>query len=162
TPTLGLEPDELDRFLAREGVRKVSARDLAPAIVRGADGATTVAASLALAVAGGFPVFATGGIGGVHRDAPFDESADLGEPGRARRRRGGRGAPRRPGPGDRRAGRHAVPPRRGGAGHGGALPRRQPRPPRGERAPRRRDSGRSRQRPTFRMIRCSPSPSVPG
>jgi pseudouridylate synthase len=79
TPTLGLEPDELDRFLAREGVRKVSARDLAPAIVRGADGATTVAASLALAVAGGFAVFATGGIGGVHRDAPFDESADLAE-----------------------------------------------------------------------------------
>ncbi len=77
TPTLGLEPDELDRFLAREGVRKVSARDLAPAAVRGADGATTVAASLALAVAGGFHVFATGGIGGVHRDAPFDESADL-------------------------------------------------------------------------------------
>ena len=79
TPTLGLEPDELERFLEREGVRKVSARDLAPAIARGADGATTVAASLALAVAGGFPVFATGGIGGVHRDAPFDESADLGE-----------------------------------------------------------------------------------
>ena len=79
TPTLGLEPDELDRFLAREGVRKVSARDLAPAIVRGADGATTVAASLALAVAGGLHVFATGGIGGVHQDARFDESADLAE-----------------------------------------------------------------------------------
>jgi pseudouridylate synthase len=79
TPTLGLEPDELERFLRRDGVRKVSARDLAPAIVLGADGATTVAASLALATAAGFPVFATGGIGGVHRDAPFDESADLAE-----------------------------------------------------------------------------------
>jgi pseudouridine-5'-phosphate glycosidase len=42
-----------------------------------ADGATTVAASLALAALGGVPVFATGGIGGVHRGAPFDESADL-------------------------------------------------------------------------------------
>jgi pseudouridylate synthase len=42
-----------------------------------ADGATTVAASLSIASAGGATVFATGGIGGVHRDAPFDESADL-------------------------------------------------------------------------------------
>jgi len=79
TPTVGLEPDELDRFLRREGVRKVSARDLATAIVAGADGATTVAASLALASAVGIQVFATGGIGGVHRDAPYDESADLAE-----------------------------------------------------------------------------------
>jgi pseudouridine-5'-phosphate glycosidase len=79
TPTLGLLDDELERFLRRDGVRKVSARDLAPAIVAGADGATTVAASLALATAAGLPVFATGGIGGVHRDAPFDESADLAE-----------------------------------------------------------------------------------
>ena len=72
TPTVGLEPDELDRFLRREGVRKVSARDLATAIAAGADGATTVAASLALASAVGIEVFATGGIGGVHRDAPYD------------------------------------------------------------------------------------------
>lgn len=79
TPTLGLERDELERFLRREGVHKVSARDLAPAMARGADGATTVAASLALATSAGIPVFATGGIGGVHRDAPFDESADLAE-----------------------------------------------------------------------------------
>lgn len=79
TPTVGLEPDELDRFLRREGVRKVSARDLATAIAAGADGATTVAASLALASAVGIEVFATGGIGGVHRDAPYDESADLAE-----------------------------------------------------------------------------------
>jgi pseudouridine-5'-phosphate glycosidase len=48
-------------------------------MARGADGATTVAASLALAAAAGLAVFATGGIGGVHRDAPFDESADLAE-----------------------------------------------------------------------------------
>ena len=75
--TLGLTSDELLRFLSRDGVRKVSARDLAACMVQGADGATTVAASLALAHAGGVEVFATGGIGGVHRGAPFDESADL-------------------------------------------------------------------------------------
>ena len=76
-PTVGLEPDELDRFLKRESVCKVSARDLPAAVVRSADGATTVAATLALASAAGVAVFATGGIGGVHRDAPYDESADL-------------------------------------------------------------------------------------
>jgi pseudouridine-5'-phosphate glycosidase len=77
--TLGLEDEELERFLAREGVRKVAARDVAVAIVQKADGATTVAASLCIARAAGVDVFATGGIGGVHRDAPFDESGDLGE-----------------------------------------------------------------------------------
>jgi pseudouridine-5'-phosphate glycosidase len=77
TPTLGLEPDELERFLRRDGVRKVSARNLAFAMASGADGATTVAGTLALCTLGGFEVFATGGIGGVHRDAPYDESADL-------------------------------------------------------------------------------------
>jgi len=76
-PTLGLTDEELQRFLARDGVRKVSARDLAACMVQRRDGATTVAASLALAHAGGIEVFATGGIGGVHRGAPFDESADL-------------------------------------------------------------------------------------
>jgi pseudouridylate synthase len=76
-PTLGLEPDELERFLARTDVRKLSARDIAMAVADGVDGATTVAATLALASLGGIEVFATGGIGGVHRDAPFDESADL-------------------------------------------------------------------------------------
>ena len=75
--TLGLNPDELERFLARDGVRKVTARDLAVAMARSADGATTVAASLSIAVATNVHVFATGGIGGVHRDTPFDESADL-------------------------------------------------------------------------------------
>lgn len=75
--TLGLAPDELERFLSRDGVRKVAARDLPVAIVQGADGATTVAASLCIASRAGASVFATGGIGGVHRDAPFDESGDL-------------------------------------------------------------------------------------
>lgn len=76
-PTLGLEPEELERFLARADVRKLSARDIAMAVADGADGATTVAATLALCALAGIEVFATGGIGGVHRDAPYDESADL-------------------------------------------------------------------------------------
>lgn len=74
---LGLTPEELLRFLRRDGVTKVSARDLGLAIARRADGATTVAASLVIARLAGVPVFATGGIGGVHRDPAFDESADL-------------------------------------------------------------------------------------
>jgi pseudouridine-5'-phosphate glycosidase len=79
-PTIGLEPNELERFLHRAGVRKVSARDVPAAVAQHADGATTVAASLMLARAAfGIDVFATGGIGGVHRDAPYDESADLAE-----------------------------------------------------------------------------------
>ncbi|MEY2733408.1 MAG: hypothetical protein RL340_467 [Gemmatimonadota bacterium] len=76
-PTLGLAGADRERFLARDGVAKVSARDLPVAMAQGRDGATTVAAALTLAAAGGIEVFATGGIGGVHRGAPFDESADL-------------------------------------------------------------------------------------
>jgi pseudouridine-5'-phosphate glycosidase len=77
--TLGLDGEELARFLHRDGIRKVSARDLPVAVAQRADGATTVAASLSIASAAGASVFATGGIGGIHRDAPFDESADLEE-----------------------------------------------------------------------------------
>jgi len=77
--TLGVDDQELERLLRRDGVRKVSARDLPVAVAQKADGATTVAASLAIAFAAGATVFATGGIGGVHRDAPFDESGDLDE-----------------------------------------------------------------------------------
>ncbi|HUR91249.1 MAG TPA: pseudouridine-5'-phosphate glycosidase [Gemmatimonadaceae bacterium] len=77
TPTVGLSGDDLERFLRREGVIKVAARDMAGAATQGLDGATTVSASLVLAAAAGVRVFATGGIGGVHRDAPYDESADL-------------------------------------------------------------------------------------
>jgi pseudouridine-5'-phosphate glycosidase len=76
-PSFGLDPDDLERFLARTGVRKVSSRDLGVAMAQHADGATTVAGTLALCRLQGIEVFATGGIGGVHRDAPFDESADL-------------------------------------------------------------------------------------
>ena len=78
-PTMGLEHPELERFLARDGVRKVSARDLSVAVAALDDGATTVAATLALCTLAGVRVFATGGIGGVHREPAFDESADLNE-----------------------------------------------------------------------------------
>jgi pseudouridylate synthase len=79
-PTAGLDDADLERFLARTGIPKVSARDIPWAMARGSDGATTVAAALRLCVAAGIPVLATGGIGGVHRASPgaaFDESADL-------------------------------------------------------------------------------------
>jgi pseudouridine-5'-phosphate glycosidase len=78
--TAGLEEEELNRFLRREGIAKVSARDLPMAIARGTDGATTVAAAISIAALAGIDVFATGGIGGVHRAAhgpSYDESADL-------------------------------------------------------------------------------------
>ena len=82
-PTVGLDGDDLDRFLRRDGIAKVSARDLGVCAARGEDGATTVAAALVLVRAAGLDVFATGGIGGVHRAADGapgavrDESADL-------------------------------------------------------------------------------------
>ena len=78
-PTMGLEGADLERFLAREGVSKVSSRDIPWAMANRLDGATTVAAALAMCTAAGLEVLATGGIGGVHRGAPFDESADLTE-----------------------------------------------------------------------------------
>lgn len=76
---VGLSADELDRVCAG-GLAKLSARDLGPAIGSGADGATTVAATSTLAHAAGVAVFATGGLGGVHRGArdTWDVSADLG------------------------------------------------------------------------------------
>ena len=79
-PVAGLDDADLERFLSRAGIPKVSARDLPWSIARGTDGATTVAAALCLCARAGIPVFATGGIGGVHRAASgvtFDESADL-------------------------------------------------------------------------------------
>src|SRR5690606_27999309 len=62
-----------------DGVVKLSARDLAVAAAAGVDGATTVSGTAAAAAAAGIEVFATGGLGGVHRQAAttFDESADL-------------------------------------------------------------------------------------
>ena len=78
-PAAGLLSEELERFLARTGIEKASARDLALAVARGSDAATTVAGAIAIAALAGIPVLATGGIGGVHRSPPFDESADLAE-----------------------------------------------------------------------------------
>lgn len=76
---VGLDPDQLTRLATADGVAKLSVRDLAVAAAAGVDGATTVAATSAVAAAAGIEVFATGGLGGVHRDATttFDESADL-------------------------------------------------------------------------------------
>lgn len=77
---VGIERDQLERLAASESVLKLSARDLPVAIARGLTGGTTVAATSMLASNAGIRVFATGGIGGVHRNASetFDESADLG------------------------------------------------------------------------------------
>ena len=77
---IGLEPDELRRLALSERPQKLSARDLPVAMAHGGSGGTTVAATAVLASRAGIRVFATGGIGGVHRDAgtTFDESADLG------------------------------------------------------------------------------------
>jgi pseudouridine-5'-phosphate glycosidase len=74
---VGLDDAGLTRLATSDTVRKLSVRDLALAGAAAADGATTVAATAALAARAGIGVFATGGLGGVHRDAPFDESADL-------------------------------------------------------------------------------------
>jgi pseudouridine-5'-phosphate glycosidase len=81
-PVVGVTEGELERLLRRDGVVKVSARDIPLAMARGLDGATTVAGALMLAQAAGIRVFATGGVGGVHRDVAGsasvrDESADL-------------------------------------------------------------------------------------
>jgi pseudouridine-5'-phosphate glycosidase len=77
---VGLEPAQLEHLAGTEGALKLSARDLAVAMVKGVTGGTTVAATALLASQAGIRVFATGGIGGVHRnaDTTFDESADLG------------------------------------------------------------------------------------
>ncbi len=77
---VGLDADDIER-LAQPGVRKVSRRDLPVALAQGADGATTVAATMIGAALAGIAVFATGGIGGVHRgvETTLDISADLEE-----------------------------------------------------------------------------------
>ena len=83
---VGLTDAELTRLATSEEVVKLSVRDLAVAAARGVDGATTVASTSAIAATAGIPVFATGGLGGVHREAAttFDESADLGTLARTR------------------------------------------------------------------------------
>jgi pseudouridylate synthase len=76
---VGLEESQLARLAEGEGVRKVSRRDLPLAVANGEDGATTVAGTLWIASRAGLKVFATGGIGGVHRGQLPDVSADLPE-----------------------------------------------------------------------------------
>jgi pseudouridine-5'-phosphate glycosidase len=78
---IGLEPDALEALARKEGVAKLSRADLAVALASGTAGATTVAATMICAHLAGIAVFATGGIGGVHRSAEtsFDISADLHE-----------------------------------------------------------------------------------
>ena len=78
---VGLEADELDRLAQAKDVAKLSRADMAACLAQGGTGATTVAATMIAARLAGIAVFATGGIGGVHRGAEqsFDISADLQE-----------------------------------------------------------------------------------
>lgn len=74
---VGLSPAELERLAQAVDAAKVSLRDLPVVTAQGRTGGTTVAATMHLAHRAGVPVFATGGIGGVHRGHPEDVSADL-------------------------------------------------------------------------------------
>ncbi len=76
---IGLSDDEIERLARSRDARKCSVRDLGVVVGMGLDGSTTVAATMFLAARHGIGVFATGGIGGVHRGHPFDVSADLTE-----------------------------------------------------------------------------------
>ncbi len=82
--TVGLTPAQIETLAQAppNSVRKCSRRDLPIAIALGQDGATTVAGTMIVAAMTGIKVFATGGIGGVHRGQPHDVSADLLEFGR--------------------------------------------------------------------------------
>ncbi|WP_055572896.1 pseudouridine-5'-phosphate glycosidase, partial [Streptomyces prasinopilosus] len=79
-PRVGLDEEQLARVAREDGVRKLGHRDLPLAVASGASGATTVSATALLAALAGVRVFATGGLGGVHREwtVTQDESADLG------------------------------------------------------------------------------------
>jgi pseudouridine-5'-phosphate glycosidase len=74
---IGLDDGQLERLAQSKDMMKVSSRDIASALVQRNSGGTTVAGTLAIAKEVGIRVFATGGIGGVHRQATFDVSADL-------------------------------------------------------------------------------------
>jgi len=81
-PKAGLTREEIERFgKDGPGIMKVSVRDLPYVVAKKIDGATTVASTMRIAAMAGIPVFATGGMGGVHRGAgeTFDVSADLAE-----------------------------------------------------------------------------------
>jgi len=74
---LGLSDEELIRLSESESPLKVSHRDFATAIVKKADGGTTVAGTMLASFLSGIKVFATGGIGGIHKESAFDISTDL-------------------------------------------------------------------------------------
>lgn len=74
---VGASSEQLEQLVRGEELHKISSRDLSAAISLGWSGGTTVAGTLVVAHLAGIRVFATGGIGGVHRSAPFDISADL-------------------------------------------------------------------------------------
>ncbi|MBN1887595.1 MAG: pseudouridine-5'-phosphate glycosidase [Thermoflexales bacterium] len=76
---VGLDEAQLERLASSKEAHKCSVRDLGVAAALGWDGGTTVAATMWIAHRAGLAVFATGGIGGVHRGHPFDVSADLPE-----------------------------------------------------------------------------------
>jgi pseudouridylate synthase len=78
---VGLDRAEVERLATEKGLLKISRRDLAYAVAQKRSGATTVSATMIAARMAGIAVFATGGIGGVHRGASesFDISADLSE-----------------------------------------------------------------------------------
>ena len=74
---VGMGRPKLDQIGTRQDIKKLSVRDLAIAVARKWNGATTVASTMWIAHRAGIKVFATGGIGGVHRGSPPDVSADL-------------------------------------------------------------------------------------
>jgi pseudouridine-5'-phosphate glycosidase len=74
---VGLQTEQLERLAQGGEMHKVSTRDFATAISKRLSGGTTVAGTMLVAHTAGIGVFATGGIGGVHRQSPFDISADL-------------------------------------------------------------------------------------
>lgn len=79
---VGLSREQIEGLATSKGARKCSVRDLGIVVGMGLDGSTTVAATMWIAQQAGVQVFATGGIGGVHRGHPYDVSADLTELGR--------------------------------------------------------------------------------
>jgi len=81
---VGASEAQLQQLATGVDLHKISSREFGPAVAKKWSGGTTVAATLVAAEAAGIRVFATGGIGGVHRNAPFDVSADLEQLGRSR------------------------------------------------------------------------------
>lgn len=81
---VGLSPDQLEWIATRkkDQLMRCSRRNLPQAVAQKASGSTTVAGTMFVSLLAGIPIMTTGGIGGVHRNAPFDVSADLIELGR--------------------------------------------------------------------------------